>query len=221
MSTTTALVLCGGRGTRWHAPTPKHLAPIGREPLLARTVRMLRARGVSEVALVTEDPRIPALDGTWRIPIGGSSLVDAIHRSRASVREHTVVLCGDVCFSAAALDLVATHDGTTRYLGRWGGRPGAARRPGYCGHQIFGLWLGAEPSLPAELARHAGPMAAPAPGAPPRGGSLWHLYCAQHGSTRGPAFVHLDDEDATDDFDSLDEHEAWLARWWPHGQEGP
>lgn|GEM_PF-5615473 len=43
------IIMCGGRNEKWE--TPKHLTTIHGEPLVARTIRLLRENGIENIAI--------------------------------------------------------------------------------------------------------------------------------------------------------------------------
>lgn len=62
--TTTAIIIADGDGTRWgnHGGIPKHLAEVGGEPILHRTVRLLNRADDIEVWVAGP------LDGRYKVP---------------------------------------------------------------------------------------------------------------------------------------------------------
>lgn len=48
------IIMCGGTYEKWK--TPKHLTEIKGEPLVARTIRLLRENGVEDIAISSNDP---------------------------------------------------------------------------------------------------------------------------------------------------------------------
>ena len=53
------IIMCGGKYDKWE--TPKHLAEIKGEPLVARTIRLLKENGVEDIAISSNDDRFAAL----------------------------------------------------------------------------------------------------------------------------------------------------------------
>lgn len=52
------IIMCGGKYEHWK--TPRQLIKINGEPLVARTIRLLRSNGVENVAISSNDPRFEA-----------------------------------------------------------------------------------------------------------------------------------------------------------------
>ena len=48
------IIMCGGTYQRWKKP--RHLTEINGEPLVARTIRLLRENGVKDIAISSNDP---------------------------------------------------------------------------------------------------------------------------------------------------------------------
>ena len=53
------IIMCGGKYEKWK--TPKHLVEIHGEPLVARTIRLLRESGAEDIAISSNDDRFAAL----------------------------------------------------------------------------------------------------------------------------------------------------------------
>lgn len=56
MTITTAIILAAGRGTRLSTAgeiTPKGLVEVGVEPLVSRSIRQMKSRGISDIVIVT------------------------------------------------------------------------------------------------------------------------------------------------------------------------
>ena len=53
------VIMCGGKYDKWEEP--KHLTKINGEPIVARTIRLLKANGVEDIAISSNDARFAAL----------------------------------------------------------------------------------------------------------------------------------------------------------------
>ena len=109
----TYLILCGGQYDRW--TIPKQLTDIGGEPLVARTIRLLRENGVSDIAISSNDSRfegfgVPVIqhENHWRVHERGETgyWVDAFPPSARP----TCYLFGDVVFSPEAINTIVETD---------------------------------------------------------------------------------------------------------------
>lgn len=48
------IIMCGGTYKKWE--TPRHMLPINGEPIVARTIRLLRENGVEDIAISSNNP---------------------------------------------------------------------------------------------------------------------------------------------------------------------
>lgn len=62
------IIMADGEGKRWgdYLGIPKHLVKINGEPLIARTVRLLKENGVTDIIITSRDSRYD-FEGTTRI----------------------------------------------------------------------------------------------------------------------------------------------------------
>ena len=114
-----ALIFCAGKGGRWGWPedTPKQLAIIDDEQILHRTVRQLRARGVSEITIVTNDARLEVEGCATFQPKADRWLVETMLSAQPIWKERQSWLFGDVCFTDEAMNMI-TSLSDLRWLGR-------------------------------------------------------------------------------------------------------
>ncbi|MEJ5260793.1 MAG: NTP transferase domain-containing protein [Anaerohalosphaeraceae bacterium] len=120
----TAIIPAAGQGQRWNRAfgTLKQLVPVcdNRQPLLIRTIQMLRDRGVGTVYVLTREPEIvKAAAGSAEVlpPAADRYLSDTILSSRSVWSEKTVVLLGDVYFSSACIDSIVRFEQEHRFWG--------------------------------------------------------------------------------------------------------
>lgn len=112
MNDTAVLILAAGEGGRWHDNQPKQLIDIWGEPLMARMVRQVNARGY-RATVVTHDPTIAqAVEGeaAWFNPPARRWTVETLLSTQALWKERTVVLLGDVVYLKATMDAILTDD---------------------------------------------------------------------------------------------------------------
>ena len=108
------ILLCGGKYVKWE--TPRQLLQLGPEKLIERTIRLLRANGIEDIAISTNHPAFDELgveiihhdnpfvsDGDN--PIAGH-WVDAFPLRS----EPTCYIFGDVIFSNAAIKKIIETD---------------------------------------------------------------------------------------------------------------
>lgn len=115
------IIMCGG--TYGHA-TPKQLTEILGEPVLARTIRLLRAEGVEDLAISATDPRfsvfgLPVLkhQNDFKVESGvvvAGSWVNGFYPTL----EPACYIFGDVVFSPEAIrTIVETPEVGIRFFG--------------------------------------------------------------------------------------------------------
>lgn len=112
---TTAIVLCAGPDNKWnnYLGAPKHFAPVDGEPILHRTVRLLKERGVDNIYISGPDARY-LIEGTTLVtppkdideenPALGSTFYQTHYWWHPQGR--TILLLGDVYFTEAAMDTI-------------------------------------------------------------------------------------------------------------------
>lgn len=104
----TAIVIAAGQATRWddYRGTPKHLVEVDGEPILHRTVRLLR-RHIDTVWVVgPNDPRYHHHDGRTYTVTPGPSDADKFYSSRDLWDGHTLIVYGDCYFTEDAIDTI-------------------------------------------------------------------------------------------------------------------
>ena len=104
------IIMCGGTYDKWH--TPKHLAMIHGEPLVARTIRLLKENGIKskDIAISSNNPVFQQFGVTrvvhknpYHLPNDGTHAktpwLDAFYKTDKPV----CYLFGDVVFSPEAI----------------------------------------------------------------------------------------------------------------------
>ena len=104
------IIMCGGKYDKWE--TPKHLAEIKGEPLVARTIRLLKANGVEDIAISSNDDRfasfgVPLLkhSNPYHLPKDSDAKtpwLDAFYPTPLPV----CYIFGDVVFSPEAIKTI-------------------------------------------------------------------------------------------------------------------
>lgn len=198
------IIACAGPQAKWnnHLGVPSHLAPVGGEPLLHRTVR--QALTLTDDVYVTAPPDerydVPGVVRHWP---GEHPNEYAASRRCWDEDGRTVLLLGDVYFTDAAITRIAHR--TEREF-RVFGRRGASRITGTPWGEIFAAswWSEQHALLDEHLARIAGMDKAG-----------WRLLRSVQGTDLGrhvvrrPWFVKIDD--ATDDLDFPADYERHPA----------
>lgn len=101
------IIMCGGN---YHMDTPKHLLPVKGEPIVARTIRLLRESGISDIAISATDDRfeqfgVPVLKHENKYGDGGLWL-----EGFYPMKEPACYIFGDVVFSPAAIQTIINTD---------------------------------------------------------------------------------------------------------------
>lgn len=104
------IIMCGGQYEKWE--TPKHLVKIHGEPLVARTIRLLKENGVTDIAISSNNDEfkqfgVPVLKhyNPYILPKASHAKtpwLDAFY----PVKEPVCYLCGDVVFSPYAIKTI-------------------------------------------------------------------------------------------------------------------
>lgn len=108
------IIMCGGSYYKWD--TPKHLTPLKGEPLVARTIRLLRENGVTDIAISSnnelfEQFGVPVLRhyNPYTLKEGERAKtpwLDAFY----PVEEPVTYIFGDVVFSPNAIKTIVDTD---------------------------------------------------------------------------------------------------------------
>lgn len=105
------IIMCGGTYAKWNRP--KHLTELKGEPLVARTIRLLRENGITDIAISSnselfEQFGVPVLkhENKYSLPLEGratSPWLDAFY----PMNEPVCYIFGDVVFSPEAIKTIA------------------------------------------------------------------------------------------------------------------
>ena len=104
------IIMCGGNYTQWE--TPRQLIEINGEPIVARTIRLLRKYGVTDIAITSENPAfeqfgVPVLhhDNPWEV-YGHDDVSGTWVTCFYPMSEPACYLLGDVVFSENAIQTI-------------------------------------------------------------------------------------------------------------------
>ena len=106
------IIMCGGTYVGWDVP--RQLTPINGEPIIARTIRLLRECGVEDIAISSNDERfngfgVPVLhhENNFRgYKENSGDWVDGFYL----VEEPVCYIFGDVFFSPAAIETIVNTE---------------------------------------------------------------------------------------------------------------
>ena len=103
------IIMCGGLYEEWD--TPRQLTEVCGEPIVARTIRLLRDEGVEDIAISANDPRfyelgVPVLSHANDFAVAGGKLLGAWVHAFWYSPEPVCYLMGDVVFSPEAIHTI-------------------------------------------------------------------------------------------------------------------
>jgi len=106
-----AIIIAAGEATRWknYLRVPKHYISIDGEPIIERTVRLLRENGLSDIFVVSKEYRVPGCVN-YRPTLNYEQNVDAdkflSSKELWNPDGRTVVFYGDVFFTEEAVGAI-------------------------------------------------------------------------------------------------------------------
>lgn len=112
------IIICAGDATRWnnHLGVSKHLAPINGEPILMRTIRLLKSRGIRKNQIFVVSKEEYPVDAVTYIPKLNKQNHDAdkflSSKELWDDEGRTIILYGDVYFSENAIDTILKDEST-------------------------------------------------------------------------------------------------------------
>ena len=109
------IIICAGDGKRWnnYMGVPKHLALINNEPILYRTIRLLKENGVSsnEIYLVSKEYNLEECNTYYPTLTKEFHDADKFLSSKClwDLHDRTVILYGDVYFTDDAIKSIVNY----------------------------------------------------------------------------------------------------------------
>lgn len=214
-----AIIIAAGEATRWgnYLNTPKHLIEIDGEPILHRTVRLLKENGVKQIYVVSkDDPRYQVPGATQyiaKIDYENNADADKFLSSKSLWNRNgrTIVLYGDVYFTEAAMSTICNFKSTEWTLFC---RIGASKYTGTPWGECF-----AQSFYPEDIPKHEAALRRVAKLHKEKkidrcGG--WEHYRAMIGLPdsiiRSKVFDghYMNIDDLTDDFDYPEDYDRWI-----------
>lgn len=101
------IIMCGGNYREWE--TPRQLLKVRGEPIVMRTIRLLRENGIKDIAISTNDPAfdkcgVPVLHHSNHYDcIGYNNFAGAWFNAFYPTNDPVCYIFGDVVFSPAAI----------------------------------------------------------------------------------------------------------------------
>ena len=122
MISTTVFILCAGESARWnnHLGVPKQLIPIGGEPLLERTVRLLHAKNIFDINIIAHDELLKIKTCNFIRPSKYQWIVETLLSTQSLWNENTIILLGDVFYTREAINSIVRTRKNIHVHGRYG-----------------------------------------------------------------------------------------------------
>jgi hypothetical protein len=117
---TRVFIPCAGDESRWneYLGVPKQLVDIDGEPLLHRTVRCLKDRGLNDILIIGNNPKF-AVDGVQTYsPHAYRWIVETIKSTESLWKQKNIILLGDVWFSPESFDNIISTNAPIVVFGR-------------------------------------------------------------------------------------------------------
>lgn len=218
------LIPCAGLATRWHGDTPKQLIKLLGEPLLHRTVRLVKEYAPdAQIHIVVKD----LTDDRFKLP-GTRRAVANLDPTRSQAdkflssrhlwpkTDRVLILWGDVFYTRAAIQTLLSWDGDWAMFARLG----PSTITGKDHRECVGWAVGPTGQQTVDEALQFCVDEARAGRLLNWSGS-WQVYRAAHGMLYTPwadlptdvlgNVVEVDD--ATDDFDAPSDWDSWCWRY--------
>lgn len=110
------IIMCGGTYPKWE--TPRQLTEIHGEPIIARTIRLLKENGIDDIAITAQDKRfnqfgVPVLHHENKYIWGKDAIEDHSYWVDAfyPTDDPVCYLMGDVFFSPFAIKSIVEYTG--------------------------------------------------------------------------------------------------------------
>jgi hypothetical protein len=116
------VIMAAGGGHRWHnyQNTPKQLLKIDGEPILKRTIRQLRERGITDIYVsVREIGQYGELDAHQHVEDPNEFAIDRVWGARQL--SPCIFLYGDCYYTNATMDLILADQHDYRFFGKSAG----------------------------------------------------------------------------------------------------
>lgn len=111
----TVVIMAAGKSTRWHGSSPKQLMPINGEPLLFRTVRLLRSRGIEPVVTCRQLGQWPLFNQYVSLP--NECELDRFFGAVQFVP--CTFLYGDCYYTESSVDAILSDLNPWQFFGRY------------------------------------------------------------------------------------------------------
>jgi choline kinase len=115
------IIMADGKAKRWnnHTGRPKHLIEIEGEPLLYRTVRLLKKHSVEDIYITSHNKDYDIVGTTRYEPINNVYEIDRFYACQPIWARETIFIYGDVYYTEEAIKKIVNDKSKTfRYFGR-------------------------------------------------------------------------------------------------------
>ncbi len=117
---TRIIILCAGQANRWAPKSLKQLVPIDGEPLLHRTVRLLRSFEYDDIYIACIDPKLRIEGCKHFTPSDARWTASTLYSSRHLWDNRTIILLGDVYYTEESLTKILECPSELKFIGRLG-----------------------------------------------------------------------------------------------------
>jgi len=214
------IIMAAGVGSRWnnYMGVPKTMIPINREPILKRTIRLLRELGVTDITVtVPEEGIYGTLDAKQVV---GKTEHEMDRFLNVENAEDALFLYGDVFYTEDAISKIVRNNKSPMFFGRpYDGGPNNINKRGI-GTGIMELFAIKFNKELMDIARELREIEID-------GGAGWNVYVCLTEKLKGlpepvnrelilkrkncPYMVVIDDE--TDDFDKPEDFDVWYSNY--------
>lgn len=117
LSKHSVVIMAAGKATRWnnYLDVPKQMIPVDGEPILKRTIRLLKTMGVTDITVTVPEKGYFGNLGVEEI-VGSSK--HEMGRFLNALKENAIYLYGDVFFSEDAIRKIVKNDKSPMFFGR-------------------------------------------------------------------------------------------------------
>ncbi|ACF13717.1 hypothetical protein Ctha_1254 [Chloroherpeton thalassium ATCC 35110] len=204
-------ILCAGGSSKWgyYLGIPKPLIQINKEPLLHRTLRLLKGHKISDVTIVATDPILEQKGYSFFKPEASRWFVETVLSTESLWQEQNIFLMGDVFYTQEAIKTIVASADKLKFFGR----PGKSMYSHKAHGEVFGITFSNEASQQVKAHGEKVIQAAKSLGH----GKAWQLYRSLAGfgldekQVETAYFQVIDD--FTDDFDTPEEYDLAIFRY--------
>jgi len=216
-----AIIIAAGTATRWanYLDTPKHLISIDGEPILYRTVRLLKENNVTDIHIVGPVDNRYKVDGcSLFVPVKNSKMHDADKFLNSetlwSSVDRTIILFGDVYFTENAINtIINLKENTWLAYGRFFGSTITGSKYGELfGHSFYPEHIDNHKKALSRVVNLVDKRLA-------KKGNGWEHYRAMQSIPDSEVRIHrrydnfIEINDWTEDFDYPNDYDMWIERW--------